>query len=229
MSIETLIIYGSTARDEQHSGSDVDLLGITSDNDHAMIVKKKVNLAIYPLRKMIEMALHGDLFMLHIISEGKAIYDGHGYLDLLSEKFHYRENYFNEVENATQLGWSLINILEKSSSYALINKRIAWCVRTILIAKSAEMRKPVFSSRALAELARSREVLSIIENKNNQFFNVEIISSFSDFLQNFGVGRKVPESGFSWKEYLDYFKKNKNEVGLRTMRSLALLEEDLPY
>jgi len=229
MSIQTLIIYGSTARDEQHSGSDVDLLGITLDIDHALIVKKKVNLSIYPLQKMLNMAIHGDLFMLHLICEGRAIYDGPGHFDVLNEKFHYRNSYADDVDNASQLGWSLIDIVESSTSYALINKRIAWCVRTILIAKSAEMRQPVFSSTALSELANSSDVLKIIENKNNPSFDAGIVRSFAYFLQQFGSNKKAKGRKLSLKQYFDHFKNTNNEVGLKTVRALAILEEDLPY
>lgn len=229
MSIETLIIYGSTARDEQHSGSDVDLLGITLDGAHTMIVKKKVNLAVYPFQKMIDMACHGDLFMLHLISEGKAIYDGPGCFDVLNEKFTYRKDYSSDVDNASQLGWSLIDIIESSTSYALINKRIAWCVRTILIAKSAEMRQPVFSSTALAELAKSKAVLKIIENKNNSFFDGDVIKNFSLFLDEFGMRRKNLLNNMTLREYIDHFKKSGNEIALKTLQSIAMLEENLPY
>jgi predicted nucleotidyltransferase len=138
MNVASLIIYGSCARGDNVSTSDVDLLSLVSEGDYRMIVQNKINLALYPRTDAFEMARTGELFMLHIVREGRALIDFDADFEKLKADFQFKPSYGTEIANATALGWALIQLGKNVKNFALVNRRIAWCVRTILIAKAAE-------------------------------------------------------------------------------------------
>lgn len=229
MSLDTLIIYGSGARDDQDAHSDVDLLGITSMQDYNMIVKKKVNIAIYPVAQAFRMAKHGDLFMLHIVSEGQAIYDGKGYFSELQSIFSFKPSYDLDICNASDLGWVLLRYARVAENVTLINKRIAWCVRTILIAKAAEERLPIFSAKALSDFSKSRAVYALIKNKNNEKIILSMLSDFNKFLTSFGRVAPAWINSNDSNVYLSEFRRSNNFVGEHTLKSLLSGTGDFGY
>lgn len=228
MSLETLIIYGSAAREDEDENSDVDLFGITSAAEYSMVVKQKINIAIQPMSQVINMALNGDLFLYHIIEEGKVLYDVNDNFEVMREKFKFRDSYLNDVSNASDLGWVLLRIAKQAENFSLINKRIAWCVRTILIAKCAEMRVPVFSASGLAEYAENYDVVDLIKNKNQEKFKKSIMKKFQNFLGRYAYPEPL------WVESeIDYFEiefhRTHNAVGLQTLRQLLSGGKNIGY
>lgn len=221
MSFESLFLYGSAARGDQNNDSDVDLLGITKSDTYSMVVKKRVNVAIYPLDKVLKMAMEGNLFILHIIEEGKIIYDPDGYFQQLNFKFKFKDSYNDDVGHASDLGWMLIKLSKNTDNFAFLNKRIAWCVRTILIARSAEKRTPFFSARTLASFANAELVLSLIKNKHNPHFDKKNLQQFENFLSEFGTQLPTWIEKGGWQEAESYFSISGNLVGLQTYKHLT--------
>lgn len=218
MNVASLIIYGSCARGDNVSTSDVDLFSITSESHYRMIVQNKINLALYPRPIAFEMARTGELFMLHLVREGRALIDFDGDFEKLKTDFTFKNSYSKEIENATMLGWALIAIGKNVKNFALVNKRIAWCVRTILIAKAAEQHQALFSTYALAEFAGDAVVKSLIENKNLSVDNPKIYKPFQAFLQTWGSSHNVAKQ-LSLVEYSGLFERTENVVGLKTIRA----------
>ena len=58
-----------------------------------------------------------------------------------------------EIAHATDLGWYLAKFGDELNSDLQV-KRSLWCIRTILIARSAERRDPIFAPQLLAEQTR---------------------------------------------------------------------------
>lgn len=187
--METLILYGSAARGENVANSDCDLFAIADSDHHSMIVKNNVNLAVYPFIQCLEMAQNGDLFMMHVVQEGKVLYDRKDYFSLLTTCFQYKKNYAREVASGSDLGWALLQVAHKSNNITLINKRIAWCVRTVLIARTAEEREPIFSASGLAERFNDPAIKDLIENKASDRLDGALLSAFSKFLDKYGKQR----------------------------------------
>lgn len=219
MSLSTLILYGSCARNDQNNFSDVDMFGISSRVHYSMAISNNINLAICPREDAFLMSRRGDLFMLHIVAEGKAIYQSGTEFDDLKSSFIYRSNYDDEVASAADLGWSIICGADKIRNWKLINKRIAWCVRTVVIAKAATLKIPIFSSTALEEFARDRTVSQLISIKESNAKNKSVLKSFDEFLRRHT--KTKPESinaaEFSIQE--NHFKSEGNIVGLKTIRA----------
>lgn len=223
MSIHSFVLYGSCARDDHDKDSDVDIFALSTEPAYRMIIHNKLNIACYPESLAIERAKGGDLFLLHIFNEGKVVYDTDGIFSKLKSEFQFKENYAQEIRNASNIGWLLVNTANSLSNCTLLNRRIAWCVRTILIAKSAERRTPCFSAQALKEFSGKPYVYALIKNKNNNHYDERIISEFRDFIEAFGTEYPFKNQDGSIQDYQELFLATENTIGLKT---IGFLERD---
>lgn len=92
-SAKTIILFGSTARGEQSNTSDIDILLVTENKikrrDAVKIIpekifpKYKMGLSIYSTKQITSSYMSGSLFMAHLLSEGKVVYDD-GFFSKLS-------------------------------------------------------------------------------------------------------------------------------------------------
>lgn len=219
MSIKSLILYGSCARKDDDSSSDVDILAISDEPSYRSSSVNKTNLSVYPHELALSRAKGGDLFMLHIIREGQEIYDSGNVLKELRESFKYKSDYSSEVSQASDLGWFLLNWVDSLSDFSLFNKRIAWCVRTILIARSAEQRTPVFSAIGLAAFSGRPEYVRLIKVKNKSGKDELSVSMFRCFLDEFGspLSREILSANLS--DQKEYFSETGNKIAELTAES----------
>lgn len=220
MTILALALYGSRARGDNSEQSDVDLFAITDEHEYRMMVNGKINVACYPFPLALERAAEGDLFILHICSEAKELYQSFGELNELKSTFCYKENYFLEVSRASDLAWFLVESGSDFRNFTLLNKRIAWCVRTILIAKSAQTKDPCFATSKLVEFSGMQHTVMLIEGKNSTLFQPELIERLIEFLKKMGMPRPNVKKSKALTEYSNIFKATSNSMGLKTLRSI---------
>jgi hypothetical protein len=220
MSVHTLLIYGSRARGDYSKDSDIDLLAITSEKQYKVIVNGKINTVCYSEELAFEKSRNGDLFMLHIIEEGKPIYDDSGYFEKLKSCFQYKNNYSFEIQTAADLSWMLIDLESEILNYALFNRRIAWCVRTILIAIAAERHFPTFSARDLALSTDAPFVEQLISGKTSNVRSKDNLKKFEKFLKHLNFSKPILSKKNLPAQYLLLFKNTGNEIGLKTLKSL---------
>ncbi|HGY1009366.1 TPA: nucleotidyltransferase domain-containing protein [Aeromonas salmonicida] len=219
MAILSLSIYGSRSRGDYSESSDIDLFAITDNDHYKMIVNGITNMACYPTSLALQRASEGDLFILHLCKEAKEIYHSEFSLNQLKEAFKYKDSYNHEIMCASDLAWYLIDFNNEIRNPLLINKRIAWCVRTIIIAKSAESRKPVFSTKELIEFSKIPDVYKLISLKDSIYFNKDNVSLLEAFLKSMKLNR--PSSTIkSSQSYYDLFNRNKNTIGIKTFEAL---------
>ena len=161
----SVILFGSRARGDHRSTFDVDLLGISDEGPiKTEISSCGVSFYQYPLATLRAKALAGDLFVLHLTSEGKQLHDTAEIFSRICESFCYKASYENEIREASIVNWFILERPNLLLSYAM-RKRVVWGLRTILIARSAEKRTPAFSSSALADFASAPELRSAIDNR----------------------------------------------------------------
>ncbi|QCB46274.1 nucleotidyltransferase domain-containing protein [Hydrogenophaga sp. PAMC20947] len=216
INISSLIIYGSCARGTNTSTSDVDLLSITSEGEYRMVVQNKINLALYPRSLAIKMAKNGELFMLHIVREGRPLIDFNNDFEFLQSNFEFKKSYSKEIEDATNLGGAILQFGSNVKNKSLVNKRLAWCVRTITIAKAAEQKLSIFSAVGLSEFLHDKSILDLIENKNNLSETPKIMKKFEKFLHTHGSSTRILSAN-SLLEYKSLFNTNSNIVGSKTI------------
>jgi hypothetical protein len=209
--------------------SDVDLFGVGDAGDYRMVVTNKVNLAVYDRAEALRRSSLGDLFILHIVREGRTIYDESHFFRDLSTSFKFRVSYRTEIDQAIELGWSLLKVEKKVKNWHLLNKRMAWCVRTILIAQAAEGRKAIFSVRELSQFGGSESVGQIIGNKDSSErprISLELFERFLEQMSGSCAPRDFPNS---LPALLVRFEKSGNIVGEKTIRALMGERESNSY
>ncbi len=220
MTVSAMLLFGSHARGDEDIFSDTDLLLISEDDRPQHVQKGHLSTSIYPLEDLLVRARKGDLFVCHIVREAKAIYDPAHQLDLVRKQFSLRASYEREIGHASDLGWFIVDYGSESHLQFLLNRRIAWCVRTILIAKSAEIEEPVFSAVGLAEFANSDDVLKLIKNKETDRADPEAMEMLANFLSTFGSAR-FQRDAVSYGEYIKRFADTSNDVALSLIKAEA--------
>ncbi len=214
MPLWSMALFGSRARGDDDPDSDVDILLITDEEKPRLISSSRMSFSFYPSSWLISKAKEGDLFVLHLIREAKVMYDERGNFDAMSKAFQFRKSYAPLIEQASTLGRFLLRHREDFDEASVVNKRIAWCVRTILISRAAESGAAIFSASALAEFAGARSVEELIRNKAARSLNPSMLHSFRVFLDRWG--HSDIEEAASPEAYLRHFRQTGNTVGLRT-------------
>ena len=165
MSISSIILYGSRARGDHRRDSDVDLLGVVDTPTISRTpAVRGANLHLYPFDYLINKAKSGDLFLLHLTSEGKPLFDSFGIFKSLQESFKYKKSYSKEISEGTAVVLFLCSnpaALKKETG----RKRLVWGFRTILIGAAADRGLAIFSSRKLEEFSNIENLKTSIDNK----------------------------------------------------------------
>ncbi|WP_336973836.1 nucleotidyltransferase domain-containing protein [Sphingobium aromaticiconvertens] len=216
MTIAAVALYGSQARGDAVSGSDVDLLMIT-DEDHARHVSMgTLSIYLYPWTSLLRDAQAGDLFLCHIVREARSLHDPENRLGSLAGAFRFKPNYADEIRKASDLAWYLANFPDTLDG-ALGAKRVAWTVRTILIARAAERHSPCFAADALVAFSGLPLVGTLIGRKDEQYIAEDTPNLLACFLQHYGLPAPIRDG--SPADYHAYFAVNRNDVALQTLRT----------
>jgi predicted nucleotidyltransferase len=216
--IWSLVLFGSRARGDHNSGSDTDLLLITSEPRPRHGLVSNISLSFYPADYLTTKAQAGDLFVCHLVNEAKVLSDSNGVFDMVRRAFRLRKSYGDEIAKATELGWFLFHHGAEFEQIRIANRRIAWCVRTILIARTAEARQPIFSADALEKFSRSRLVGKLIRHKASDAIDDVTFRDLRAFLTEWGSAEISPAAK-SPNEYLDSFRETTNTVGMHTFKN----------
>lgn len=186
---DSYLLYGSYARGDYESSSDIDILRITTRRMHSQRIAGSASLHIYDIKDLLEMARRGSLFILHLVREAKPIIDPCGYLRDLSASFQRPASYTSEARLTVGSACALLDIDEslfETAAQPFMDATLFLC-RTLLYAEHAD-RESSFSF-SLRALAATDETASMICNIKRQS------ASYSDFLRV----RQVVRSKVKWK------------------------------
>lgn len=219
MSILAAALYGSRARGDQSENSDTDILLITDDGQIQHKSASNLSLSFYPLSDLRNRAQEGDLFLYHVLSEGNVLYDPLSLFAELKDGFQFKSSYDSEIDSANEIAWFITKCSDELLSSPLLPKRIAWCVRTILISLSANRGSPVFSLERLDQFHEGHNVLSLIRAKDAQSISQNLIADFETFLKSLKLTDPNPLA-LHFEDYKQAFKLSKNRLGLSLLRHL---------
>jgi hypothetical protein len=228
MSVKAVWLFGSRARKDQSRGSDTDLLLVGSEGKHRNVSIGHLSMFFYPWEKLLEDAQDGNLFTCHLVREAAPIYDPERFLGKLDDTFVLRRSYAAEIQQASDLGW----FLDRHGSEirpTVVVRRMTWCIRTILIARSAEAGNPVFAPEALAQLARSNEARELLVERRQRRADATMRQKFRLFLMKEAMPLPFEEI-CSVSQFEERFCMSGNRVGLQTISSRANAAEHAgPY
>ena len=192
MSIIGLVLYGSRARGDHAAPSDVDLLGLTRGGTPTKRAIGQVSLSSYPLAHVVGRARAGDLFVYHIVSEGKVVYEQGPVFESIVSAFALRSDYSREIGLASDVGWFLLHHRARFLDPQRLNQRMSWCARTMLTAAAANQGLAVFSTAGLAAFAGSEDVAAVISNRRSAADTQELADRFEQILVRFGRPEPPP-------------------------------------
>lgn len=216
MPVAATLLFGSLARADQSEESDTDLLMIGLDQETRHVSVGRLSLFLYPWEQLEKAARDGDLFVCHLVCEAKPLVDPHDYLSKLKQAFEFRSSYAAEIARATDFGWFLVSFGAEFNPQ-LLTKRALWCVRTILIARSAELRDPVFAPERLAELTSSASAQDLLRHRRAPRDVEAVRRSLRQFLIDEGAGDCTLEHA-DWAKFVERFGETSNKVALQTLR-----------
>ena len=216
MAVAATLLFGSRARADHTEGSDTDLLLVNLGKETRHSSVGHLSLFLYPWRALEQDARDGDLFVCHLVQEAKPLVDPLDYLPRLRSAFQFRSTYEDEIRRAADLGWFLVRFGDELNPL-LQAKRALWCIRTILIARSAEHRNPVFAPKQLAERTRSASGRELLTHRRHRYDDAILRASLRRFLEE----EAPPDSAFEYinrDTFLDRFNATSNKVALQTLR-----------
>ena len=211
-----ILLFGSLARADQSDDSDTDLLIVTLDDQTRHISVGHLSLFLYPWSTLENNARNGDLFVCHLVREAKPLFDPDGYLAKLKESFRFRSDYMVEIAHATDLGWYLTRYGDDLNSH-LQAKRALWCIRTILIARSAERREPVFAPQLLAKQTQSLAGRDLLARRHSLGDGVKVRHSLRLFLEEETISAPFNEQA-GRAAFIERFRTTSNAVALKTLQ-----------
>ncbi|WP_352480536.1 nucleotidyltransferase domain-containing protein [Mesorhizobium sp. M0045] len=218
MAILALALYGSRARGDNNRSSDIDLLLVTDDERPGHSQKGSISMSSYSLRALKERASEGDLFLYHLVFEGRPLYDPDNHFPGLRTAFRLKRSYSTEIQKAVDLGWFIVGFGESISNRSLLSRRITWVVRTILIATAAETGRPIFSREELLNIAPGPQTRRLIAQKDTSEPDPRCGRDLEWFLMKYGRRPSI-STKLARDEYIEMFKETKNDVALHLIVS----------
>lgn len=215
-SVAATLLFGSLSRGDQSQDSDTDLLMITHDDETRHVSVGSLSLFFYPWNDLENKARNGDLFVCHLVRESKPLFDPNDYLSKLKEAFEFRSDYLTEIGHATDLGWYLVRFGDDLNSQ-LRGKRALWCIRTILIARSAERRNPVFAPQLLAQQTKSVAGCDFLSRRHEAWKNAELRHTLRIFLEEESYIDPLNELA-DRDTFINRFQMTSNTIALNTLQ-----------
>ena len=216
--IKAMMLFGSAARGDASETSDTDILCVTDSGKPHGIKRDVLEVQFMPEEKLLAMARQGDLFAIHLALEGKIIFDSTHIFSRFKEALTVKRDYQEEIRRASDFAWFLYLLGRDFDNTALVNKRIAWSTRTILISKLAEDGRFIFSPSGLASKFPNRDVKALL-NLRRSALNSEIrFKQLHRFLGEHGNKMPAEKNLSGFKEYFDA---TGNRVALSTIDVLT--------
>ncbi len=214
--VAAILLFGSRARGDEARGSDTDLLLVVPDGEPKHISRHNFSMFLYAWPKLLADAAQGDLFVCHLVKEAEPIVDPEDRLGRLRAVFRLRPDYADVIQHACDLGWFLDRFGHELNP-GIVARRMIWCTRTILIAKSAQAGNPTFAPHALVAFSTSQAAGNLLSARHQRRVDAQLRSRFRRFLTD--------ECEYDhWHieapmaDYLSRFAATGNRVAMQTLR-----------
>ncbi|MBQ8106417.1 MAG: hypothetical protein IJ127_26540 [Afipia sp.] len=197
------------------------MVSLNKDTRHVSV--GHLSLFLYPWPQLQQDAREGDLFVCHLVREARPLIDPDKYLVKLQSAFRFRSSYQSDIDRAVDLGMYLARFGDELNS-TLLTKRALWCIRTILIARSAERRNPVFAPQRLAEETGSAAARELLTNRHIHRERAAVQQRLRSFLKEEAHLSQFLETA-DRDNFRERFDATSNRVALQTLRQ----DEDSRY
>lgn len=198
-----LLLYGSFARGDNTTNSDIDLLSLV-DGKCEKISVGQINLFLYNYSFFIKMAKEGSLFVFHLKEESKVLNDEEQVFNhVFKNYFHLKNNYNAEILFSYDLMSMIATNYDNLTNYGFANKRISWCARTTISALGANEERPIFSITDIIKYF-GVEVSDALGIKNSHLKEPEKLSTLLSFC--FVHSKSIDRSDYILSQDLENYK-----------------------
>ena len=136
---------------------------------------------LYAWPNLLANAAQGDLFVCHLVKEAEPIFDPGDRLGRLRAAFQLRPDYSDVIQHACDLGWFLDRFGQELDT-GIVARRMIWCARTILIAKSAQAGNPTFAPQTLAAFSMSPAATDLLAARHQRRVDAQLRTRFRRFM-----------------------------------------------
>jgi hypothetical protein len=156
------MLYGSVARGDAVSRSDVDLLAV-DDRPRAPRDVGRISLTVYSEHHLRELSRRGSLFVLHLRTEGHILRDDDGVFERI---FHdWRDPDVRQLFQGIRAASAVLDVSpEVRARHGCSLLRVAlFVLRSVLYLRCIELGEPVFAMHRVAVVLKDARILSLFE------------------------------------------------------------------
>lgn len=185
-----LVLFGSYSRGDFDISSDIDVLEVTKEKEKPYS-KAKINFSTYSLDQLKSMASEGNLFVLHIILEGKVVVGDFNILEILKDNFQKPKSY-NGFREEIIFTAKLLDVTEQKFEanskgyYGLL----CYLFRSYLYAMMIDDGRIDFSIKKISANYKDQDVSKVFNLK----YNTKI--TFSEYLYCKTIFQKYANTEF---------------------------------
>jgi hypothetical protein len=205
------------ARGDSSETSDVDLLISEVTGSIKSERTGRVEVQYTPQDFLMEMSARGDLFAIHLAYEAKIVSDPDSFFVKFSAALKIKSSYADEREAASALATYLLKRKLSKPQIPIRNKRVAWCVRTILISLLLEKGDIVFSPTRLQEIYSDKRITTLLNARRERIESQDYKKALQWFIDEYGEGN-FGRKGL--KQLRQDFERQGNQVAKSTIQSL---------
>lgn len=221
-----VLLFGSLARGDGSSESDIDILVSSPKGRISSVKDGHAEVQYTPQDKLLEMARRGDLFAIHLAYEARIISDPSNFFQEFKSCLVIKKDYSQERRWAFSLLAYLIKRRVAHRGIQLRNKRIAWCVRTVLISLLIEEGRIIFSPRRLLNHYDEPYIGKLLSMRRGDTSGHLYKNGIIGFLKKFGGSEYL---GYSAQELEVEFLHEENRVAISTINGLEKEFQDAAY
>lgn len=164
----TVILFGSYSRGDYNENSDIDVLEVTQKENKPYSISN-INYSTYTNQQLKKMAKSGNLFLLHIILEGKILKGDPAIISNLKKEFNKPENYQlfrKEIKLIAQL-------LDVTQNNYVVNPKgyytlLCYLFRSYLYSLMIDSDQIRFSINDVSDFFKDKKIKEVFDLKNKR-------------------------------------------------------------
>ncbi len=168
---ECYVLYGSCARGDVRSDSDIDLLRISEKRARLRQLSRNVSLHTYSRGDLLQMASDGNLFLYHILTEGRFLAGDRRILDELSACYRRPSSFETSAVKSVTSASPIVDADEIAfATHPRVFMDVAiYLCRSLLYARHADRGPMTFSLEELSRRDEDAERLFNIKSKEAKY------------------------------------------------------------